>query len=392
MDERMRRLWAGSEALAWGRGGLAGVVQATGLSYETVRAGVVEIQAGAGKADRQEKRPRRIRRRGGGRPSLVDQHPELLPELDALIDPVTRGDPGSPLRWSSKSLRKLARELGKKGYAISPQSVGELLKQQDYSLQANRKSREGADHPDRDAQFQHLASQVRSFQERGQPTVSVDAKKKETVGDFKNGGQEWQPQGQPEIVRRHDFADPRLGKATIYGVFDITGNQGWVSVGVDHDTAEFAVETIHQWWQRMGCQTYPEARQLLITADAGGSNGYRTRLWKQQWQQLADKTGLEITVCHFPPGTSQWNKIEHRMFCHITENWRARPLVSLEVIVNLIANTKTEKGLTIQAALDSKSYPKGLTVGKEEMAQIKLQPAEFHGEWNYTISPRTVQI
>ena len=388
MDERMKRLWAGSEAIEWGYGGISGIAEATGISFKTVQAGIQEIQAGPPQGGDLGKRQQQIRKSGGGRRSLIEKQPELAKELEQLIEPATRGDPTSPWRWSSKSVRKLSKELGKKGFTISPQTVGELLKQQDYSLQSNRKSKEGANHPDRDAQFQHIASQVRLFQERGQPAISVDAKKKEAVGDFKNGGQEWHRKGQPEIVRMHDFPDPHLGKANLYGVFDLTGNQGWVSVGIDHDTSEFAVETIHQWWQRMGAPSYPEAQQRLITADAGGSNGYRTRLWKQQLQELADKTGLEITVCHFPPGTSKWNKIEHRMFCHITENWRGRPLVSLEVIVNLIANTKTEKGLTIQAGLDSKSYPKGLTVGELEMAEIKLQPAEFHGEWNYTISPK----
>ena len=310
--------------------------------------------------------------------------------IEEIVDPATRGDPMTPLKWTSKSLIKISAELKQQGFQASTTAVSRILWEDlKYSLQGLKKTKEGAkQHPDRDAQFQYLSQQCKDFQQRGQPVISVDAKKKELVGDFKNCGREWQPQGKPERVRTHDFEDKELGKGLPYGVFDPNRNEGWVSVGVDHDTAEFAVSSIRNWWTRMGKTVYPDARELLITADAGGSNGYRPRLWKRELQKLADETGLTLTVCHFPPGTSKWNKIEHRMFCHITANWRGRPLSSLEVIVNLIAGTTTQKGLSIQADLDPGTYEKGIRISEEEMSKLQLKPATFHGEWNYTITSR----
>jgi hypothetical protein len=320
---------------------------------------------------------------------VVEKHPQLLSTLERIVDPAPRGDPMAPLKWTSKSLSHLVSELSQHGYAIGTTTVRKLLHEElDYSLQALQKTREGISHPDRDAQFQYINRQCQALQQRHQPVISVDSKKKELVGDFKNGGREWHRKGEPEPVRTHDFEDKQKGKATPHGVYDIGQNQGWVSVGIDHDTAEFAVDSIRHWWKRMGKPTYPEAKELLITADAGGSNNYRARLWKCQLQKLADETGLSITVCHFPPGTSKWNKIEHRMFCHITANWRGRPLETLEVIVHLIANTQTSKGLTIQADLNVNSYPKGIKISDEEMARLNITPADFHGEWNYSILPR----
>ena len=385
LDERQRRLWAANEALALGYGGRSVVAEATGMSDHTVRLGIRELEKGQESGGGGDRR----RRRGGGRPSVLRRQPGLEAALEKLIDPITRGDPQSPLRWSSKSLRHLAAELQRQGYRVSAPVVGELLHQKDYSLQANRKSREGSSHPDRDAQFQYLAGRVAAFQQQGQPVISVDTKKKERVGNFKKAGQEWQPKGQPVEVDPHDFG---RNQAVLYGVYDLSANSGWVSVGTDHDTAEFAVESIRCWWRQMGQTVYPHAAQLLITADAGGSNGYRTRLWKVSLQQLADEAALTISVCHFPPGTSKWNKIEHRMFSHITQNWRGQPLVSHEVVVNLIAATQTEKGLRIQAQLDRGRYSKGVKITDQRMAQIQLQPAEFHGEWNYTITPRNPSL
>jgi hypothetical protein len=332
--------------------------------------------------------PERVRKAGGGRKSKAEQDPGLVKELERLVDPATRGDPMSPLRWSSKSTAKLAEELCRQGYTISARTVADMLQHQDYSLQANRKTREGSSHPDRDAQFQHINEQTQAFQQRGAPVVSVDAKKKELVGDYKNGGREWQPKGSPEKVRVHDFPDKKQGKTTPYGVCDLTGNEGWVSVGTDHDTAEFAVQTIRCWWRQMGSKAYPEARELLIMADGGGSNGSRTRLWKVALQRLADETGMAVSVCHFPPGTSKWNKIEHRMFSYITKNWRGKPLESHEVIVNLIGNTTTKTGLRIQTGLDSQIYPTGIEVPDEVMEGLNMEKSEFHGEWNYRILPR----
>ena len=333
--------------------------------------------------------PGRIRRSGGGRKKLTDKDPGLRGALNKLVDPVTRGDPESPLRWTSKSTTKLARELVNGGHPVSQRTVCDLLAAQGYSLQSVRKRREGAQHPDRDSQFQYLNAQVQAAIKDGQPVISVDTKKKELVGDFKNAGQEWQKKGTPVKVRVHDFVDQTLGKAAPYGVYDLAANQGWVSVGIDHDTAEFAVESIRRWWQRMGKPLYPKASRLLITADCGGSNGNRVRLWKVSLQRLADETGLVLQVRHLPPGTSKWNKIEHRMFCHITQNWRGKPLESLAVIVDLIGPTTTAKGLKILAEIDASSYPKGQTVSDEAIKRVQPKPDEFHGEWNHAILPKT---
>ena len=387
LNERLRRLWAATEAGEIGWGGITAVAMATGLSHTTIGLGLREARGGPDRPD-QAPAPERVRRPGGGRKAatLVDR--SLLSDLEAMVDPVTRGDPQSPLRWTCKSTRKLAEQLRQQGHQVGYRTVAALLGQLGYSLQSNRKAREGASHPDRNAQFEYINDQVRRFQRRGQPVVSVDTKKKELVGDFKNGGREYQPEGHPEGVRVHDFQDKELGKAIPYGVYDMTANQGWVSVGIDHDTARFAAETLRRWWSNMGSKVYTKAKGLLVTADSGGSNGSRVRLWKVAVQELADATGLRIKVCHLPPGTSKWNKIEHRMFCHITENWRGRPLRSLDVIVNLIGNTRTEAGLRIEASLDTGSYPKGVEVSEEEMAGLRIKGDDFHGEWNYTISPR----
>jgi transposase len=385
MDERMRRQWAASEATAYGWGGIQAVAQATGLSPTTIRKGQAELAARAVQPEIAV--TVRLRRPGAGRKCKIDEYPELIEALEKLVDPVTRGDPESPLRWTCKSTATLASELTAQGYKVSDSTVGRLLKAAGYSLQSNRKTREGASHPDRNAQFEHLNLTVCAFQDRGQPVISVDTKKKELVGDFKNGGREWRPKGKPEEVRVHDFMDKELGKAIPYGVYDITKNQGWVSVGIDHDTARFATQAIRRWWSKMGSPRYRGARELLITADGGGSNGSRCRLWKVALQDLATDLGLRIQVCHFPPGTSKWNKIEHRMFSHITHNWRGRPLVSHEVIINLIANTATKQGLIIQAELDMGIYPTGIKVSDEELALVNLFREDFHGDWNYTIAP-----
>jgi len=384
LDERGRRLWAAVEAGQLGRGGVATVARATGLSRTTIYQGVEELAQRSGPGFlRQE----RTRAPGAGRKRLAAKDPQVLDSLERLVDPVTRGDPTSPLRWTLKSTRQLADVLTRQGHPIGRQKVSELLGELGYSLQANRKTREGRDHADRDAQFAYINQQVMAYQQRGQPVISVDTKKKELVGDFKNGGREWQPQGQPEVVRTHDFIDRELGKVNPYGVYDPTLNAGWVSVGTDHDTAEFAVESIRRWWLKMGELAYPTATQLLITADGGGSNGYRVRLWKVALQRLADEIGLSLQVCHFPPGTSKWNKIEHRMFSYISLNWRGKPLISHEVIVNLIGSTTNRKGLHIRAELDTATYPTGLKVTDEELGKVNLTPDTFHGEWNYTIAP-----
>jgi transposase len=330
----------------------------------------------------------RTRRPGGGRKPLTETDSELLEALEALIDPVTRGDPMSPLRWTCKSTYKLAEELRQQQHPISPRTVASLLRQAGYSLQSPQKTREGKQHPDRNAQFEYLNQQVTRFQKRRQPTISVDTKKKELIGDFDNGGQEWQPQGAPEKVRVHDFKDKELGKAIPYGVYDMIHNEGWVSVGIDRDTALFAAQSIQRWWEEMGAARFPKARELLITADGGGSNSHRSRLWKVALQQLADETGLKLCVCHFPPGTSKWNKIEHRLFSFITQNWRGRPLVSRQAIVELISNTTTRQGLTVRAALDTNIYETGIKVSDAELAQIRMTRHEFHGDWNYTITPQ----
>ena len=384
LDERARRLWAATEARSLGHGGVAAVARATGFAESTIRLGKQDLTSPPSSTPA----ARRMRRQGGGRKQCTAQDLQLLQALDALVEPTARGDPMSPLRWTCKSTRRLAKELGRQGHEVSHTKVAQLLKTLNYRLQATRKTQEGASHPDRNAQFEYINARVKDFQQRGQPVVSVDTKKKELVGDFANGGREYQPTGSPERVRVHDFLDKHLGKAIPYGVYDMTQNCGWVSVGVDHDTAEFAVATVQQWWQQMGRRMYPKAQQLLITADGGGSNGSRSRLWKVELQKVSDTTGLEVSVCHFPPGTSKWNKIEHRLFSHITENWRGRPLVSREVIVQLIANT-TQAGLHVEAALDSTPYETGKKVSEAALAQVNLHPADFHGnDWNYVIKPR----
>ena len=387
MTERMRRQWAASEALALPRGGMTLVSQATGMSRTTLWAGVRELR-NPSDLPPAPRDPRRCRRPGGGRHLVEVDDPRLLENLERLVNPATRGDPMSPLRWTCKSTRKLAEELQHRGHDVSHQTVALLLQAAGYSLQSNRKTRDGGSHPDRNAQFEFINTRVLTFQRRGQPVVSVDTKKKELIGDFKNNGEEWQPEGQPEEVRAKDFLDKQLGKAIPYGVYDQTLNKGWVSVGIDHDTAEFATETIRRWWNEMGRPTYRTAKELLITADGGGSNGTRNRLWKVCLQHLADETGLRVGVCHFPPGTSKWNKIEHRMFCHITQNWRGRPLTSREVVVNLIGNTRTKTGLEIHSELDESAYQTAIKVTDVELAAVRLKKDQFHGEWNYTILPR----
>jgi hypothetical protein len=381
LTERARRMWAATEARAAGWGGIAGVVRATGIAYSTVVRGLKEL------GSRDSAAPGRVRRPGGGRKRTLEKDPTLLADLEALVEPTTSGDPESPLRWTSKSVRQLAAALQGLGHAVSRQLVAELLAAAGYSLQANRKTREGTKHPDRDAQFRYISRQVRQFQAAAQPVISVDTKKKELVGDFKAPGAQWRPRGQPEPVRVHDFIIPAKGKAIPYGVYDLTRNAGWVSVGIDHDTASFAVRTVQRWWQKMGRPRYGRARSLLITADAGGSNGARVRLWKWELQQLANRTRLAITVCHFPPGTSKWNKIEHRLFSYISTNWRGQPLVSLAVIVNLIGATRTAAGLRVRCELDRRAYPKGQAVSDAQMATLHLTPHRFHGDWNYTLQP-----
>jgi hypothetical protein len=385
LDERARRHWAATEALAYGWGGVSAVSDATGMSPNTIRKGLAELVAR--ESDPAAEVSARLRKPGGGRKRLTETDPQLSVALDRLVAPLTRGDPESPLRWTCKSTRHLAQELSRQGHPISARAVAHLLQVAGYSLQGNRKTLEGTAHSDRNAQFEHINAQVKRFQQRGQPVISVDTKKKELVGPYKNHGREWQRKGEPEKVDVHDFPDPALGKVIPYGVFDLSRNEGWVSVGIDHDTAQFAVQAIGRWWQKMGNHRYPHARALLITADGGGSNGSRCRLWKVALQTLAGRLGLPIHVCHFPPGTSKWNKIEHRMFSHITQNWRGRPLVSHEVIVNLIANTTTRAGLTIRAELDRGTYPTGIKITNAELATLNLKPDNFHGDWNYTILP-----
>jgi hypothetical protein len=386
LHEKARRRWAACEARALGRGGIALVAAATGLSYPTIRKGLAELNGAPDVAETGPGGPR-IRRPGGGRPPLTATDRALLRDLQRLVDPATRGDPMSPLLWTCKSTRHLAEALAGRGHAVSHQTVGRLLEDLGYSLQANRKAEEGKGHPDRDAQFQHINQKVRSFQRRGQPVVSVDTKKKELVGNFKNPGREREPEGQPRRVKAKDFPTKEGGRVAPYGVYDLTANEGWVSVGITHDTAAFAVESVRRWWQRMGRAVYPGARELLITADGGGSNATRSRLWKVCLGRLADELGLRISVCHFPPGTSKWNKIEHRMFCHITENWRGRPLVSHAVVVNPIGSTTTRTGLRIRAELDTNEYATGIKVTDAELEAVRIKRDKFHGEWNYTILP-----
>ena len=386
LNERARRLFGAAEAVAQGHGGIAMVARATGLAPRTIAVGIAELRDAEREGSVGD--PSRIRRPGGGRNKATDKDPTLVSDLEGLLEPATRGDPESPLRWTSKSIRRLADELIRQGHATSARMVAKLLKQMGYSLQANSKTLEGSKNPDRNAQFEHIREQVGASLATGDPVISVDTKKKELVGDFKNAGRELRPKGNPEKVRVHDFIVPELGRANPYGVYDLQNNTAWVSVGVDHDTATFAVESIRRWWVTMGSNAFPAARRLLITADGGGSNGSRVRLWKLELQGLADELGFPISVCHLPPGTSKWNKIEHRLFSFITQNWRGKPLVTHQVIVSLIAATTTKAGLTVQCALDETLYPAGRKVTDEELATVNIQRDEFHGEWNYTISPR----
>ena len=385
MDERSRRQWAAAEASELGWGGVTAVARATGLSRTTITAGLRDLEL---PARQRAVEGMRVRRPGGGRKPLTETDPGLVAALEALIEPVTRGDPESPLRWTCKSTRRLADELTRKRHPVGVNTVAALLRRAGYSLQANRKTREGARHPDRNAQFKHINAQVRRFQNQDQPAISVDTKKKELIGDFRNAGREWRPSGDPEEVRVHDFLDKNLGKAIPYGVYDMINNQGWVSVGIDHDTAQFAVNSIRRWWKRMGRRRFPRATKLLITADGGGSNSSRSRLWKVSLQALADELDLCLHVCHFPPGTSKWNKIEHRLFSFITQNWRGRPLVSHLAVVNLIASTTTKTGLIVKAALDTTRYETAVKVTEEQLSRLRLTPHRFHGDWNYQLTPR----
>ena len=394
LDEATLRLWAAAEARSLGRGGVSTVAKAVDMSRTTVYAGLAEIEAAEMSARKRRKvagpavASTRIRAPGGGRKKLIDLDESLLADLEALVEPTSRGDPMSALRWTCKSTTRLAQELSLQGHQVSQRTVCDLLAHLNYSLQSLRKTREGANHPDRDAQFHYIAKMVRNFQRQRQPVVSVDTKKKELIGDFKNAGKEWQPKGEPEHVRVHDFIDTELGKVAPYGVYDLTANQGWVSVGIDHDTAEFAVHSIKRWWLEMGRPLYKQAKRLLITADCGGSNGNRVRLWRLQLQSLANEIGLAVQVCHFPPGTSKWNKIEHRMFCHITNNWRGRPLLTRQVVVNLIGSVTTAEGLRVKAELDESIYEAGIKVTDAELAAMAIERDEFHGEWNYRIKPK----
>lgn len=384
LDERQRRLYAAVEAKVLGHGGVKRVHEATGVARGSILAGLKELGQGIATVAGE---PRRVRRAGAGRKKLIEQDPGVREALERLVEPVTRGDPESPLRWTCKSLMQLSRELGACGHTISHVSVGALLKDLGYSLQGNRKTLEGASHPDRNAQFEFINEKIETALSAGQPVISVDTKKKELVGQYKNGGKAWRPQGEPEAVKVHDFVDAELGRANPYGVYDLGSNSAWVSVGTDHDTASFAVATVRRWWFAMGKAIYPDAKELMITADGGGSNGSRVRLWKLELQRLADELGIPIRVSHFPPGTSKWNKIEHRLFSYISLNWRGQPLVSHEVIVNLIAATTTQKGLKVRAQLDTNLYPKGIKVSDHEFASICLDRDDFHGEWNYVITP-----
>ena len=381
LNERGRRRWAAAEAVSLGRGGIAAVALATGISDRTVRSGIKELRTGSPRLGARQRRP------GGGRRSREVEQPGLSAALERLVEPASRGDPMVPLRWTCKSTRVLAGELQRRGFVVSHTKVGQLLKRKGYSLQANRKTREGKQHPDRNTQFEHINRRVLACQRRGQPAVSVDTKKKEVLGNRKNAGRTYRPKGKPVEVDTHDFPDAKLGKAIPYGVYDLHRNEAWVSVGIDHDTAAFAVASIEQWWKRMGKKRYGKARRLLITGDSGGSNGHRTRLWKMELQRLADRTGLILEVCHFPPGTSKWNKIEHRLFCHITRNWQGVPLETHEIVVNLIGSTRTSEGLEVHAWLDQRDYPKGRKVSDEELEEIRLRRNQFQGDWNYEIHP-----
>ena len=386
LDERSRRLVVAAESETLGKRGISAVSKATGMSRQVIRQGISELKQAVVLPER------RIRRTGGGRKSAVKLDPSLKTDLEELLESTTRGDPESPLRWTCRSVRNLEAELKSLGHAVSHQVVADLLHELEYSLQANRKTNEGASHPDRNAQFEYVNNKVKEYLGSKEPVISVDTKKKELVGDFKNGGKELRPKGEPEKVRVHDFLIPELGRANPYGIYDIGLNAGWVSVGVDHDTAEFAVESIRRWWRSMGQQAYPESTKLLITADGGGSNGSRVRLWKLELQKFADEIGMSIAVCHFPPGTSKWNKIEHRLFSRITQNWRGKPLISFEVIVSLIAATRTTTGLKVHSELDTRTYAKGIKVSDQEIALLNLRRDLFHGEWNYEIHPRNFRV
>jgi transposase len=381
LTERSRRLWAASEAKALGHGGIAQVVRATGISRSTVERGLRELESD------EVLDPERTRRPGGGRKAATERDPSLLRDLDALVEPTAAGDPDSPLRWTSKSVRNLAEGLREMGHEASHTLVAAMLHDLGYSLQANLKTREGRQHPDRDAQFRYINARVRRAHTARVPAISVDTKKKELVGDFKNAGREWRPKGDPEAVRVHDFLVPDQGKAIPYGVYDLHRNEGWVSVGIDHDTGSFAVNAVRRWWKQMGRAVYGGTDSLLITADAGGSNGSRLRLWKWELQKFANKTGLSITVCHFPPGTSKWNKIEHRLFSHIAMNWRGKPLTALATIVSLIGATTSTSGLRVRSEIDRRAYPAGVRISDEQMARLALERHRFHGDWNYTIHP-----
>jgi hypothetical protein len=387
LDERGRRRFAAAEAMAAGHGGVSLVSQVTGIARSTINRGLVELRAELGGEAVGAPPSGRVRRVGGGRKPLTQTDGTLRSDLRALVEPVTRGDPMAPLLWTAKSLRKLAAELRALGHRIHHNVVAKLLREMGYSLQANRKTLEGASHPDRDAQFHYINDQVKAALAAGEPAISVDTKKKELVGEFKNNGREYRPKGEPEQVRVHDFKSPELGRAAPYGVYDIADNSGWVSVGIDHDTSAFAVNTIRRWWRTMGAKRYPKARKLVITADGGGSNGSRVRLWKMELQALATELDIEITVCHLPPGTSKWNKIEHRLFSFITQNWRGRPLVSYQTIVQLIANTTTDTGLTVRSELDTNEYPSGIKITDAQIDALNLHRHDFHGDWNYTIKP-----
>jgi Rhodopirellula transposase DDE domain len=381
LDEQSRRRFAALEAQALGRGGVSLMARITGLARRTIYRGISDIQNNC------SAEPGRIRKSGAGRKKKASQDPTLIADLKDLVGPATRGDPMQPLLWTSRSLRNLSKELANKGHEVCPTVVGNLLRDMGYSLQANSKTREGTQHIDRDGQFQYINTRAKAFLTAGQPVISVDTKKKELVGNFRNSGREWRPKGNPEEVEIHDFIDPKLRRAVPYGIYDITNNVGWVSVGTDHETACFAVHAIRRWWRTMGKKRHPKAQRLMITADAGGSNGYRVRLWKVELQKLANELKLPITVCHLPPGTSKWNKIEHRLFSFITMNWRGKPLRSFRTIIQLIAATTTDTGLKVRAELDENKYPKGVKISDAQFAAVNLRRHSFHGDWNYTISP-----
>ncbi len=381
LNERGRRRWAAAEAVSLGWGGIAAVAQATAISDRTIRNGIREINTKTPLSSERQRRP------GGGRRTRENEQPKLLAALERLVEPVSRGDPMSPLRWSCKSMRILAKELKRQGFSVSHTKVGELLKMKGYSLQANRKTREGKQHPDRNAQFEHINRRVAACLRQEQPAVSVDAKKKEVLGNHKNAGRTYRPKGKPREVDTHDFPDAKLGKAIPYGIYDLANNEAWVSVGIHHDTAQFAAASVEQWWKRMGRKRYPAAKRLLITSDSGGSNSYRNRLWKVELQRFADRTGMIVEVCHFPPGTSKWNKIEHRLFCHITRNWRGVPLETHEIVVNLIGSTRTTEGLEVHAWLDERDYPKGQKISDAKLAEVCIRRNKFQGDWNYEIHP-----